>query len=77
MKERNYDGRNPVRQFKEENWMEFVNILSVTDISQFSERLYFIINDVTTIQFILDEVCTSSDIIDELYFEILESKIIR
>ncbi|CAF4829504.1 unnamed protein product [Rotaria sp. Silwood1] len=64
-------------QIKQENWIEFSRILSVTDISQFKERLFFIYNDVERIEFMLDNVCALTNINDDKYFEIIESRLIR
>jgi hypothetical protein len=64
-------------QITEDNWIEFARVLSVTDTSQFEEKLYFSRTDVGIIQFILDEICALTNINDETYFEILESKVIN
>ncbi|CAF2744828.1 unnamed protein product [Rotaria sp. Silwood2] len=63
-------------QIKQNDWMDFARVLSVTDTNQFEEKLYFLRTDVENIQFILDEICTSIHVIDETYFENLESKLI-
>ena len=63
-------------EITEENWIEFAKVLSGIDTSEFKEQLYFTRPDVETIQLIFDEVCTSTSVVDETYFLILESKII-
>ncbi|CAF4601295.1 unnamed protein product [Didymodactylos carnosus] len=61
-------------QITRENWNEFAKVLSVTDTSQFKEKLYFVRTDVRTMEFILNEVCGSTNM--SAYFEILELKLI-
>ncbi|CAF1537007.1 unnamed protein product, partial [Didymodactylos carnosus] len=63
-------------QITGENWNEFAKVLSGTDTSQFKEKLYFVSNDITTMEFILNEVCGSTNMSDETYFEIFELKLI-
>ncbi|CAF0993265.1 unnamed protein product [Didymodactylos carnosus] len=63
-------------QIPRENWNEFAKVLSVTDTSQFKEKLYFVRKDVRIMEFILNEVCGSTNMSDETYFEILELKLI-
>jgi hypothetical protein len=63
-------------QITEDNWTEFVRVLSISDTSQFQEKLYFTRPDAQIMQFILDEICALTNINDEIYFEILESKVI-
>ncbi|CAF0784628.1 unnamed protein product [Adineta steineri] len=63
-------------QITAENWMEFRRILSVTDRSQFIEKLYFSGTELETIAFIINEICVSTNVNDEMYFASLESKLI-
>lgn len=63
-------------QITEENWVEFSKILSVTAVSQFKDKLYFLATEIDLIQFILDETCGLTNIDDETFFEIPESKVI-
>ena len=63
-------------QITQENWREFATVLSNVDTTQFRNRLYFSRTDVDTIQFIVDEIWPLTDVCDETYFEILESKLI-
>ncbi|CAF3996881.1 unnamed protein product [Rotaria sordida] len=64
-------------QITQEKWLEFARILSVTDTSQFREKLFFVYTDVERIEFIIDNVYALTNINDETFFEILESKIIN
>ncbi|CAF3912888.1 unnamed protein product [Rotaria sp. Silwood1] len=64
------------RQILGEDWDKFAQILSVTDTSQFKDRLYFEANDIATIRFILQTVCGSTNTNDEAYFQLLDSKVI-
>ncbi|CAF3726128.1 unnamed protein product [Rotaria sordida] len=64
-------------QITRENWIEFARILSITDTSQFKEKIFFVRTEVERIQFIIDNICTLTDINDETYIEILESKLIN
>ncbi|CAF1256953.1 unnamed protein product [Didymodactylos carnosus] len=63
-------------QITADNWIDFARVLAVTDTSQFKEKLYFTGQDVDIMDFILDKVCELTNINDETYFEILESKVI-
>ncbi|CAF1035552.1 unnamed protein product [Rotaria sp. Silwood1] len=63
-------------QIKQNDWVNFARVLSITDTNEFEEKLYFIHTDVENIQFILDEICASTHTIDETYLENLESKLI-
>ncbi|CAF4610675.1 unnamed protein product [Rotaria sp. Silwood2] len=64
-------------QIKRENWIEIARILSMTDTSQFKEKLFFVQTEVERIQFIIDNMCVLTNINDETYIEILESKLIN
>ena len=64
-------------QISEQQMTQFAGVLSTTDTTHFAERLYFSRTDVETIQFIVNEICTLTDICDETYLEVLESKLIH
>ncbi|CAF2790867.1 unnamed protein product [Rotaria sp. Silwood2] len=64
-------------QIEQENWIELSRLLSVTDTSQFKERLFFVNTDVERIEFIIDNIFALTNINDDTYFEIIESKLIR
>ncbi|CAF0940652.1 unnamed protein product [Rotaria sordida] len=64
-------------QITQEKWLEFARILSVIDTSQFREKLFFVYTDVERIEFIIDNIYALTNINDEIFFEILESKIIN
>ena len=63
-------------QITEDNWTEFARVLAGTDTSQFKEQVYFTHTDEERIEFMLNEISALTDICDETYFQILESKII-
>ncbi|CAM2727295.1 unnamed protein product [Rotaria socialis] len=64
-------------QISEQCWNDFSKILSVTDTSQFKEKLYFQENEITASRFILQTVCSSTCANDEAYFQLLESMVIN
>ncbi|CAF3543970.1 unnamed protein product [Rotaria sp. Silwood2] len=49
----------------------------MTDTSQFKEKIFFVQTEVERIQFIIDNMCALTNINDETYIEILESKLIN
>ena len=63
-------------QVTEDNWMEVARVLTSTDISQFRDGFYFSRTDAQVIQLLVNEICSLTDVHDETYFEILESKLI-
>ena len=63
-------------QITPNDWTEFARMLSMTDTGQFREQFYLTQTDIETISLILNEISAFSDIYDETYFEILESKVI-
>ena len=63
-------------QITPNDWTEFARILSMADTGQFREQFYLTQTDIETISLILNEVCAFTDVYDETYFEILESKVI-
>ena len=64
-------------QITQERWIEFTEILSRTDTSQFKEQFYFTHKDLQRIQRVLNEICALTHTYDEMSFDILESKVIR
>ncbi|CAF3853786.1 unnamed protein product [Rotaria sp. Silwood1] len=64
-------------QISADNWIEFAKLLAITDKSQFKEKLYFLNTDIERIEFILNEVSTSTNMIEKTYFENLESILVQ
>ncbi|UJR17369.1 hypothetical protein I4U23_004264 [Adineta vaga] len=64
-------------QITENDWNNFVRILSTNDRSQFVEKFYIIFTDVAVINLILNEICALTTINDEEDLEIIESKVIN
>ncbi|CAF3747873.1 unnamed protein product [Rotaria sordida] len=63
-------------QITHDNWIELARILSIIDTSQLKDKLFFIHIDTERIEFIIDNICALTEVCDETYFEILESKLI-
>ena len=62
-------------QISDNQWRDFVRIISMIDTSQFKEKIYFIDTDVGIITFVLDEICASTSLNDDMHFEILQTKL--
>ncbi|CAF1683194.1 unnamed protein product, partial [Adineta ricciae] len=60
-------------QITENNWNDFVPIISAQDTTQFREQFYITHTDVEISSLILDEICALTHVHDEEYFEILEA----
>ncbi|UJR07679.1 hypothetical protein I4U23_011965 [Adineta vaga] len=63
-------------QIQEQDWIEFQRIFSNIDTNSFVEKLYFIQTDIEIIRSIINEIWSLSNVTDETYFDILQSKII-
>ena len=55
-------------QITENAGNDFAAVLAITDVSHFRERLYFCRLDLEITNFILDEICASTNLNDESYF---------